>query len=98
MLNIYSFAKIIRDARAKKGISQEQLAEKLQISRISINNYEKGRQIPSLDIAMRIAIFLEISLDDLLKEAKEDPLQQSIEQLESTKLSKILKNTLKDDL
>ena len=82
----------------KKGISQEQLAEKLQISRISINNYEKGRQVPSLDTAVRIALFLEISLDALLQKAAEDPLQQSIEQLEDAKLSKILKNTLKDDL
>ena len=45
----------IRVLRAEKGWSQAQLAERVQVSRNSINAIENGRFDPSLPLAFRIA-------------------------------------------
>jgi len=45
----------LREIREKKGISQEELAEKLGVSRIMIIHYEKGRNYPSLERAVQIS-------------------------------------------
>jgi len=41
--------------RAEKGWSQQELADKLEISRQSINAIETGRYDPSLPLAFRLA-------------------------------------------
>lgn len=58
----------IKDCRMKAGLSQEQLAEKLHVSRQAVTKWENGRGIP--DIANLIALSDEfnMSLDELLKE------------------------------
>ena len=45
----------IRDLRAERGWSQAALAEKLDVSRQSVNAIETGRYDPSLPLAFRIA-------------------------------------------
>ncbi len=45
----------IRELRAEYGLSQEQLAEKLDVSRQTVISIEKGRFDPSLPLAFRIA-------------------------------------------
>lgn len=56
----------LREIREKKGISQEELAEKLGISRIMIIHYEKGRNYPSLERAVQISNILGCTLDELV--------------------------------
>lgn len=45
----------LRDLRATRGWSQQQLAERLDVSRQSVNAIETGRYDPSLPLAFRIA-------------------------------------------
>ena len=45
----------IREYRARFGMSQEELAEKVGVRRETIGNLEKGRYNPSLVLAWRIA-------------------------------------------
>jgi putative transcriptional regulator len=45
----------LRDLRAERGWSQEVLAEKLEVSRQSVNAIETGRYDPSLPLAFKIA-------------------------------------------
>jgi transcriptional regulator with XRE-family HTH domain len=47
--------KLMRAAREKKGISQEQVGKAVGLSRTSINNIEKGRQKVLLDTFCKIA-------------------------------------------
>lgn len=46
-------------------MTQQKLAQKLGISRISVANYESGTQYPSLDLLVKMAVILNFSLDDL---------------------------------
>ncbi len=41
--------------RAKHGLSQETLAEKVGVTRVTINNIENGKWAPSAALALRIA-------------------------------------------
>jgi len=56
----------IRDARISAGISQEDLAKKLDLTRASIINIEKGRHRPSLHLLLEIADFLMIDYTSLI--------------------------------
>ena len=39
--------KRLKDARAKSGLTQEQVAEKVMVSRQTISNWENGKSLPS---------------------------------------------------
>lgn len=52
--------------RKEKGLTQEQLAEKLFVSRTAISKWENGRGFPNLDSLKNIAALYSISIDDLL--------------------------------
>ena len=56
----------IQHLRKKKGMTQEQLAEKADISRVMIGRYETTDQLPALDTLVRIADALGVSTDYLL--------------------------------
>ena len=55
----------IKSFRQKANISQEELAEKVGISRISMSNYERGERIPAVDVFACIANALNVSMDEL---------------------------------
>ena len=59
------FGERMRIVRGRRGISQAELARRLEMARQQINNYEQGRFEPSLEIAKRIADALDVSLDAL---------------------------------
>ena len=46
---------LIRQLRTERGWTQADLAERLEVSRQTINSLEKGRYDPSLPLAFRIA-------------------------------------------
>ena len=56
----------IKKIRTEKGITQEQLAEMADISRVMIGRYETTDQLPALDTLIRIADALGVSTDYLL--------------------------------
>ena len=51
--------------RAERGWSQSDLAERLEVSRQSVNAIETGRYDPSLPLAFRIAELFELSIEDI---------------------------------
>ena len=55
----------IRVLRAEKGWSQAELAEKVGISRNSINAVENDKFAPSLPLAFRIAELFELKIEDV---------------------------------
>ena len=52
--------------RKQKGLTQEQLAESLYVSRTAISKWESGRGYPSIDSLKTIAGFFAITVDELL--------------------------------
>ena len=57
-------AKKIRNARLKSGLTQEKLAEKIDISTQQVSRIEVGSYIPSLPTFLKIAYVLNIGLDE----------------------------------
>lgn len=59
--------KKIIEMRKNSKLSQEQLAEKIDVTRQTISNWENGKFYPDIDALVKISKFFNISLDDLLK-------------------------------
>ena len=57
----------IKKFREKQGISQRQLAIKLEIPSQYINNYELGKCEPSIETLIKIADYFNITTDELLE-------------------------------
>ena len=62
---IQRISRRLKSLREEKELTQEELAEQLGISRQSIISVEKGKCLPSLPLALRIAEIFEKSFDDL---------------------------------
>jgi len=60
------FGERIRQVRMMRGITQEQLAEMADISRVMVGRYETTNQLPALDTLIHIADALGVSADYLL--------------------------------
>ncbi len=57
----------VRRARRNRGLTQEELAEKVGISRVYMGYIEQGRHAPSLEVLQKIAGVLKVHLSELLK-------------------------------
>ena len=57
---------IIKFFREELGLTQQQLADKAEISSKAVGRYEHGSRVPSVEIAKRIATALGISVNELL--------------------------------
>ena len=60
------FADNLRAKRRRKKITQEDLANKLDIARSMLSRYENGRYIPNLTTAIKMAEFFKCSLYDFV--------------------------------
>ena len=58
--------------RKEKGLSQENLAEKCQISRQAIAKWESGESVPTIEKLCFLADFYDLSLDELVGRKKVD--------------------------
>lgn len=58
--------KALQDLRRSRGYSQQQVADKLGISRQSYSNYELGKREAPYDMLLRLAEFFGVSVDFLL--------------------------------
>lgn len=62
---IQRISRRLKSLREEKDLTQEELAERLGISRQSIISVEKGKCLPSLPLALRIAEIFKQNLEDL---------------------------------
>ena len=57
----------IKNARTIKKLTQEQVAEDLNVSRQTISNWENGKSLPDIVSIIRMSELYDLSLDELLK-------------------------------
>ena len=60
----------LKEIRKISGMTQEELADKLNVSRQTISKWEKGLSTPDLEMAIQFCDLFQISLDELLKEER----------------------------
>lgn len=53
------------ELRKQHGIKQEELAERLEVSRQTIGSLENGRYNPSIILAFKIARFFNVSIEEI---------------------------------
>ena len=63
---IMEFNEKLQELRKQKGLTQEELAEYLYVSRTAISKWESGRGYPNIDSLKVIAKFFEVTIDELL--------------------------------
>jgi putative transcriptional regulator len=55
----------VKEQRKKAGLTQEELGEATGVSRQTIISIEKGKYIPSLPLALKLARFFKCSTDEV---------------------------------
>ena len=60
------FHKKLQELRKQKGLTQEELAKHLYVSRAAISKWEQGRGYPGIDSLKAIASFFSLTVDELL--------------------------------
>ncbi len=60
----------LQQLRKQRGLTQEELAEALYVSRTAVSKWESGRGYPSIDSLKELSKFYSVSIDDLLSGEK----------------------------
>ncbi|GBL05023.1 helix-turn-helix transcriptional regulator [Glaciecola sp. KUL10] len=63
----YHLTNVLALKRAEKGLSQQELAASIGVSRKTISTVETGRFTPSVIIALSLAKFFEVAVEDLFE-------------------------------
>lgn len=62
-----SFAENLQYLRAREDLTQEQLAERLDVSRQSVSKWESGASFPEMDTLLKLCDMFHVDLDTLLR-------------------------------
>ncbi|MBQ9140852.1 MAG: helix-turn-helix transcriptional regulator [Lachnospiraceae bacterium] len=76
--------KNIKNLRVQKDITQEQLAEKLHVTRQAVSNWENGKTQPDIETLSIIAECFEVSAEELIYGKKEEPAKEKNVIIEKT--------------
>ena len=57
----------LKEARKNAGMTQEEVAERVLVSRVTISNWENGKSLPDVASLISLSDLYDISLDELLK-------------------------------
>lgn len=62
----------LEEIRKERGITQEDLASALEVSRQTIGSLENGRYNPSILLAFKIARYFSMSIEDIFIDEEEE--------------------------
>ncbi len=82
------FEKKLFELRKQKGISQEELADKLNISRQTLSKWELGNSTPDMEKLILLSDYFEISLDELVFGNKSETHKEALK--EGITIAKVL--------
>ena len=85
----------LKEIRNKKNITQIRLSIAAEVSQETISAYESGKALPSAETLIRIADFLDVSIDYLL-ERTDNPIVNTIEKDEDKELLNIYHQMTKE--
>ena len=77
----------IKRHRTRLGLSQEELAEKIFVTRQSVSNWETGKTYPDLQSLLRLSDLFGLSLDELIK-GDIETMKEEINRLEIQKMNR----------
>ena len=75
----------LKDLRKEKGITQEQLAEKLGVSGRTISRWETGYNMPDISLLVEIAEYFDVSIPEIIKgERKSEDMEAETKEVAET--------------
>ena len=77
----------IKRHRTRLGLSQEELADRIFVTRQSVSNWENGRTYPDLQSLLRLSDLFGLSLDELIK-GDIETMKEEINKLEIQKMNR----------
>ena len=84
---IGAFLKVLRK---QKGLTQEQIAEKFNVSSRTVSRWENGNNMPDLDVLIEISDFYEVDLRELLDgERRSEKVNNENQEKEETVLKAV---------
>lgn len=95
IINKNSFGKRLREYRNELGLTQSELAEKINVSQNFLGDLERGVKLPSLEKLILLANTLKVSLDYLFADSLDNVLNEDEETYYSDKQMAIIKNIVK---
>jgi len=75
-----TFAQKLVALRKQAGLSQEQLAEKLSVSRQAVSKWETGDTLPDTAKVIQLSRLFDVTIDYLLKEEETTPAAENVQQ------------------
>lgn len=95
-MNMAAFSERLKKLREKSGLSQSELATRLNIAKSTLAMYETGKREPNFDMVQRIAEFFDISIDYLL--CRTDDPTPPIEEKEKINIMDLKKALMEKEL
>ena len=71
-MNLKKIGKFIAEMRKAKGLTQEELAEKLEVNNRTISRWENGKNMPDISLYKPLCEILKISIEELVNGEKTD--------------------------
>ena len=71
-----SLAENLQFLRAREGVTQEQLAERLNVSRQSVSKWESAASYPEMDTLLKLCDMFQVDMDTLLRGSVENSLSE----------------------
>ena len=84
------FNQKLQELRRQRGITQEELASELYVSRTAISKWELGKGYPSIDSLKAIAKFYHVTLDELLSSSEIVEMAEEDEKQKKSRLKDIV--------
>ena len=72
----------LRELRKERGITQEDLAEKLNVSSRTISRWETGSNMPDISLLIEIADFFDVSIPEIINgERKSEKMNEEVKEV-----------------
>ena len=65
-MDLVKIGRLLQELRKEKGLTQEQLAERMGVARRTVSRWETGSNMPDLDILMELADLYAVDLREIL--------------------------------
>lgn len=88
-MNINLVAKYLHFLRKSHNYTQEELAQKLDISRQAVSKWETGATVPDLEVLLKISRLYNITINDILEPKVEPQRITDFEQISTISMSEL---------
>ena len=81
-MNQKKIGSFLKELRKEKGITQEEFAEKLNVSGRTVSRWETGSNMPDISLLIEIAEFFDVSIPEIINgERKSESMNEEVKEV-----------------